>query len=78
MELFKTKKILIKTLKETINILQEEITELKEKNKIYEHNIIILLENEKENREEQQNLLRNIEFITNNLSAQKKKKIGLK
>lgn len=78
MELFKTKKILIKTLKETINILQEEITELKEKNKIYEHDIIILLENAKENREEQQNLLRNIEFITNNLSAQKKKKIGLK
>ena len=54
MELFKTKKILIKTLKETINILQEEITELKEKNKIYEHDIIILLENAKENREEQQ------------------------
>ena len=77
MKLFKTKNMLIKSLNGVINSLEKENLQLKEKNKMYEHDIIILLDGSKELREEIRNLENNLEFVTNNLSAQKKKKIRL-
>ena len=46
-------------------------------NKIHEHNEVIFLDNLTKAREKIQNLENNLEFVTNNLSAQKKQKIGL-
>ena len=77
MKLFKTKNMLIQSLKGVINNLEKENLQLKEKNKMYEHDIIILLDSSKELREEIKKLENNLEFVTNNLSVQKKKRIGL-
>lgn len=77
MKLFKTKNMLIQSLNGVINSLEKENLQLKEKNKMYERDIIILLDSSKELREEIRNLENNLEFVTNNLSAQKKKKIRL-
>ena len=77
MKLFKTKNMLIQSLKGLINSLEKENLQLKEKNKMYEHDIIILLDSSKELREEIKKLENNLEFVTNNLSVQKKKRIGL-
>lgn len=77
MKLFKTKNMLIQSLKGVINSLEKENLQLKEKNKMYEHDIIILLDSSKELREEIKKLENNLEFVTNNLSVQKKKRIGL-
>lgn len=71
-------KILIKTLKNTINDLEEELQHEKNLNKIHQHNEVILLDNLSEARAKIQNLENNLEFVANNLSAQKKQKIGLK
>ena len=77
MKLFKTKNMLIQSLNGVINSLEKENLQLKEKNKMYEHDIIILLDSSKELREEIINLENNLEGVTNNLSVQKKKRIGL-
>lgn len=70
-------KILIKTLKNTINELEKDLENQKYINKVHEHNEVILLNNLAEARSKIKNLENNLEFVTNNLSAQKKKKIGL-
>ena len=70
-------KILIKTLKNTINELENNLEEQKYINKVHQHNEVILLNNLAEARAKIKNLENNLEFVTNNLSAQKKKKIGL-
>ena len=70
-------KILIKTLKNTINELEKDLENQKYMNKVHEHNEVILLDNLTEARAKIKNLENNLEFVTNNLSAQKKKKIGL-
>lgn len=75
--MFVFNKILIKTLKNTINELEKDIENQKYINKIHEHNEVILLDNLVEARVKIQNLENNLEFITNNLSAQTKQKIGL-
>lgn len=77
MELFKTRKKLINNLKKVINSLEYENNQLKEKNRIYEKDLIILLDNAKEFRERITDLENNIELLTNNLSPAKKEKIGL-
>ena len=69
--------ILIKTLKNTINELENNLAEQKYINKVQQHNEVILLNNLAEARAKIKNLENNLEFVTNNLSAQKKKKIGL-
>ena len=51
MELFKTRKNLINNFKKVINSLEYENNQLKEKNRIYEKDLIILLDNAKELRE---------------------------
>ena len=75
--MFGFNKILIKTLKNTINELEKDLENQKYINKIHEHNEVILLDNLTEAREKIQNLENNLEFVTNNLSAQNKQKIGL-
>ena len=75
--MFGFNKILIKTLKNVINDLEKDLENQKYINKIHEHDEVILLDNLIEAREKIQNLENNLEFVTNNLSAQKKQKIGL-
>ena len=70
-------KILIKTLKNTINELEKDLENQKYINKIQENNEVILLDNLTEAREKIQNLENNLEFVTNNLSEEDKQKIGL-
>ena len=65
MKLFKTKNMLIQSLKGVINSLEKENLQLKEKNKMYERDIIILLDSSKELREKIRNLENNLEFVTN-------------
>lgn len=76
------KKKLINTLKSTINDLEdnklklkEEIRKEKEKGRLYQHDLVILLENAEENRKRIQDLENNIEFLVNNLSPAKRKLI---
>lgn len=76
------KKKLINTLKSTINDLEdeklklkEEIRKEKEKNRIYQHDLVILLQNAEENRKKIVDLENNIEFLVNNLSPVKRKLI---
>lgn len=75
--MFGFNKILIKTLKNTINELEKDLENEKYINKIHEHNEVILLDNLTEAREKIQNLENNLDFITNNLSEEDKQKIGL-
>lgn len=76
------KKKLINTLKSTINDLEdeklklkEEIRKEKEKGRLYQHDLVILLENAEENRKKIVDLENNIEFLVNNLSPAKRKLI---
>jgi hypothetical protein len=73
-------KKLIQVLKNTINNLEddlskqkEELRKEKEKNEIYQKDLIIVLENSEEQRRKIKDLENNVEFLYNNLSAQKKK-----
>ena len=69
--------MLRKTLLKVINSLEEENKQLKNKMKEKEHDNLILLDNSIELRRKIKDLENNIEFIVNNLSSIKKKKIGL-
>lgn len=76
------KKKLINTLKSTINDLEdeklrlkEEIRKEKEKSKLYQHDLLISLQNAEENRKKIVDLENNIEFLVNNLSPAKRKLI---
>lgn len=62
---------------EVINQLEEENLRLKDKLKEKEHSDLILLQNASEQRAKIKDLENNIEFLVNNLSSIKKKKIGL-
>ena len=66
-----------KTLLKVINSLEEENKQLKNKMKQKEHDNLILLDNSIELRRKIKDLENNIEFLVNNLSSSKKKKIGL-
>ena len=66
-----------KTLLKVINSLEEENKQLKNKIKQKEHDNLILLDNSIELRRKIKDLENNIEFLVNNLSSIKKKKIGL-
>ena len=71
------KNLLIKTLKNTINELEEENRHLKYVIEEKDANNIILLENSMKLRAEINDLKNNLELVTNNLSAQKRKQLGL-
>ena len=66
-----------KTLLKVIEQLEEDKEELENKLKEKEHNNLILLQNASEQRAKIKDLENNIEFLVNNLSSIKKKKIGL-
>lgn len=66
-----------KTLLKVINSLEEENKQFKNKIKEKEHDNLILLDNSIELRRKIKDLENNIEFLVNNLSSIKKKKIGL-
>ena len=66
-----------KTLLKVINSLEEENKQLKNEMKQKEHDNLILLDNSIELRRKIKDLENNIEFLVNNLSSIKKKKIGL-
>ena len=66
-----------KTLLKVINRLEEENKQLKNKMKQKEHDNLILLDNSTVLRRKIKDLENNIEFLVNNLSSIKKKKIGL-
>ena len=66
-----------KTLFKVIDSLEEENKQLKNKMKEKEHDNLILLDNSIELRRKIKDLENNIEFLVNNLSSIKKKKIGL-
>ena len=66
-----------KTLLKVINSLEEENKQLKNKMEEKEHDNLILLNNSIELRRKIKDLENNIEFLVNNLSSIKKKKIGL-
>lgn len=71
------KRLLIKTLRNIINELEDENAKLKYVIRLKEHNNVILLENSKELRAKIKDLENNLELVTNNLSAQKRKQLGL-
>ena len=71
------KKRLIETLKGVINSLEEDLEKEKQKNRVYQNDMVILLDTNRELRAEKKDLENNIEFLTNNLSAAKKKQLGL-
>lgn len=75
-------KKLIQTLKNVINNLEdeklkmkEELRKEKEKNEIYQKDLVIVLQNSEEYRKKIQDLENNIEFLYNNLSPAKRKLI---
>ena len=75
-------KKLIQTLKNVINNLEdeklkmkEELRKEKEKNEMYQKDLVIVLQNSEEYRKKIQDLENNIEFLYNNLSPAKRKLI---
>ena len=61
-------KRIIAILKENLQSTEKALEEEKEKNRLYLHDILILLKNAEENREQIKVLENNVEFLTNNLS----------
>ena len=55
-------------LKENLEATEKALKEEKEKNRLYLHDLMILLKNAEENREQIKVLENNVEFLTNNLS----------
>lgn len=55
-------------LKENLEATEKALEEEKEKNRLYLHDIMILLKNAEENRKQIKVLENNVEFLTNNLS----------
>ena len=55
-------------LKENLQSTEKALEEEKEKNRLYLHDIMILLRNAEEYREQIKVLENNVEFLTNNLS----------
>ena len=70
-------KLLIKTLKNTINELQEEKEQLINKNKDLERDCIILLETNREQRKRIVDLENNVELLVFNLTPKKRAILGL-
>lgn len=71
--MFRKNKLLIEALKSTINSLEDELKKEKEKNEIYQKDLIIVLKNGEEQRKKIKDLENNVEFLYNNLSPKKKK-----
>lgn len=66
-------KKLIQTLKNVINNLEDEKAELEKRVKYYQHDLVVMLDNSREQRKKIEDLENNIEFLVNNLSPAKRK-----
>lgn len=66
------KRKLIETLKQTINSLQEDLQNEKQKNSYLTKDLVVLLNNEMMNRKKMTDMENNIEFLVNNLSPKKR------
>ncbi len=66
------KRKLITTLKQTINSLQEELENEKQKNSYLTKDLVVLLNNEMMNRKKMTDMENNIEFLVNNLTLKKR------
>ena len=66
------KRKLIKTLKQTINILEEELENEKQKNKYLTNDLVVLLNNARRDREKLNDYENNIELLFNELSPKKR------
>lgn len=66
------KRKLIEILKQVINNLEDELKEENERNRIYQKDMIVLLETNAEQRAKITDLENNIEFLVNQLSNQKR------
>lgn len=66
------KRKLIETLKQTINSLQEELENEKQKNSYLTKDLVVLLNNEMMNRKKMTDMENNIEFLVNNLTPKKR------
>ena len=73
--MFNFKKKLIKELRTVINSLEEELHYEREKNRLYQKDLIVLLENAESQRGKIKKLENNIEFLYENLPVEKKKLI---
>ncbi len=70
-------KLLIKSLKKAINQLEQENKNLEYKNKELNHDNILLLDTNRDLRGKIYDLEKNLEFVVNNLTPAKRKKLGL-
>lgn len=66
---------LIKTLKATINNLEEELDKKNLANQYLQHDCEILLNTSREQRNKIKDLENNIEFLTNNIGSRKLKEL---
>ena len=66
------KRKLIETLKQTINSLQEELENEKQKNSYLTNDLVVVLNNARANRRKITDLENNIELLVNNLSPKKR------
>lgn len=77
-KLINTLKNVINNLEDDKNNLKEKLTKEKEKNEMYQKDLVIVLQNSEEYRKRIQDLENNIEFLVNNLSPSKKKLLNIK
>ncbi len=68
-------KRLIKTLKATINSLENDLENEKQKNSYLTKDLVIMIQNQTRSRKRIIDLENNIEFLTNNLGSRKLKEL---
>ena len=68
-------KKLIKTLKATINSLENDLENEKQKNSYLTKDLVVMIQNETKSRKRITDLENNIEFLTNNLCSRKLKEL---
>lgn len=66
---------LIKTLKATINSLENDLENEKQKNSYLTKDLVVMIQNETKSRKRITDLENNIEFLTNNLGSRKLKEL---
>lgn len=68
-------KKLIKTLKATINSLENDLENEKQKNSYLTKDLVVMIQNQTRSRKRIIDLENNIEFLTNNLGSRKLKEL---
>ena len=68
-------KKLIKTLKATINSLENDLENEKQKNSYLTKDLVVMIQNQTRSRKRIIDLEKNIEFLTNNIGSRKLKEL---